>query len=347
MPSTYTTNGGIEKIATGEQSGSWGDTTNLNFDILDRITNGVGSIALSGTSSNLQTADGSLSDGQFKAIVLTGSPSGTHTITVLPNDAQKIYYVVNSSGQSVIFDQGSGDNVTIANGQTKVIYCDGGGASAAVVDLSVTNANNLSDLGDNSVARTNLGVAIGVDVQAFDAQLNAIAGLSQVATETIVSNGSTYISTGAATTALQMPAGTTAQRPSPAEGMIRYNSDEAEFEGYADGAWGRIAGGAAGGAQTITTTSTAQSTLATYSATDYVALEVLLAANDGTDRTITKMLIAHDGSTAVATQYGEVNTGAQLATYDVDVSGGNVRVLVTAASATSTDHTAIATAVDA
>ena len=126
MPSTYTTNGGIEKIATGEQSGSWGDTTNLNFDIIDRITNGVGSIALSGTSSNLQTADGALSDGQYKALILTGSPSGTHTITVLPNDAQKIYFVNNTTSQSVIFDQGSGSNVTIPAGKSDIIYCDGG-----------------------------------------------------------------------------------------------------------------------------------------------------------------------------------------------------------------------------
>ena len=35
MPSTYTTNLGIEKIATGEQSGTWGTTTNTNFDLID------------------------------------------------------------------------------------------------------------------------------------------------------------------------------------------------------------------------------------------------------------------------------------------------------------------------
>ena len=166
MPSTYTTNGGIEKIATGEQSGSWGTTTNLNFDIIDRITNGVGTITLSGTSSNLQTTDGTLSDGQYKALVLGGSPSGTHTITVLPNDAQKIYFVQNGTSESVIFSQGSGSNVTIPANTSDIIYCDGGGASAAVssliddVDLTgyMQSANNLSDLADAATALTNLGV---------------------------------------------------------------------------------------------------------------------------------------------------------------------------------------------
>ena len=185
MPSTYTTNGGIEKIATGEQSGSWGDTTNLNFDIIDRITNGVGSIALSGTSSNLQTSDGSLSDGQYKALVLGGSPSGTHTITVLPNDAQKIYFVRNTTAQSVIFDQGSGSNVTIPAGKSDIIYCDGGGAVGAVVSLIdevdltgyMLGANNLSDITNATAAISNLGIT------STAAELNILDGVTATAAE--------------------------------------------------------------------------------------------------------------------------------------------------------------------
>ena len=81
MPSTYTSNGGIEKIGLGEKAGAWGTTTNNNFDIIDRLTNGVGAITLSGTTHTLTTSDGSLSDGMFKVLVLGGSPSGTNTIT--------------------------------------------------------------------------------------------------------------------------------------------------------------------------------------------------------------------------------------------------------------------------
>ena len=55
MVSTYTTNGGIEKIGSGEQSGTWGDTTNTNFDIIDKLTNGVIDITLSGTTHTLTT----------------------------------------------------------------------------------------------------------------------------------------------------------------------------------------------------------------------------------------------------------------------------------------------------
>ena len=185
MPSTYTTNGGIEKVATGEQSGTWGDTTNLNFDIIDRITNGVGTLTLSGTSSNLQTADGSLSAGQYKALILSGSPSGTHTITVLPNDAQKIYFVNNTTSQSVIFDQGSGSNVTVPANTSDIIYCDGGGAAGAVVslidDVDLTgymqSANNLSDVSNAATALVNLGVT------STAAELNKLDGATVTTAE--------------------------------------------------------------------------------------------------------------------------------------------------------------------
>jgi len=136
MGSTYTDNGGIEKIGLGEQAGAWGTTTNNNFDIIDRLINGVGSISLTGTTHTLTTSDGSLSNGMFKVLVLGGSPSGTNTITIEPNNADKLYFVKNGSGQSVTFTQGSGADVTILNGNGAIIFADGAGSGAAVTDLT-------------------------------------------------------------------------------------------------------------------------------------------------------------------------------------------------------------------
>ena len=136
MGSTYTDNGGIEKIGLGEQAGAWGTTTNNNFDIIDRLINGVGTINLTGTTHTLTTSDGSLSDGMFKVLVVAGSPSGTNTITIEPNNADKLYFVKNASGQSIIFTQGSGADVTIANGFGAIIFADGAGSGAAVTDLT-------------------------------------------------------------------------------------------------------------------------------------------------------------------------------------------------------------------
>jgi len=138
MGSTYTDNGGIEKIGLGEQAGAWGTTTNNNFDIIDRLINGVTSISLSGTTHTLTTSDGSLSEGMFKVLVLEGSPSGTNTITIEPNNADKLYFVKNASGQSVTFTQGSGSDVTVANGDGAIIFADGAGSGAAVTSLSAS-----------------------------------------------------------------------------------------------------------------------------------------------------------------------------------------------------------------
>jgi hypothetical protein len=134
MASTYT-NLGIEKPGTGEQSGTWGTTTNTNFDIIDRI-GAVGDITLSGTTHTLTATDGAASEAQFTLLNLGGSPSGTNTITVSPNDLKKFYIVYNNSGQTATFTQGSGANVSVSDGAAAIIFCDGAGAGAAITDVS-------------------------------------------------------------------------------------------------------------------------------------------------------------------------------------------------------------------
>jgi hypothetical protein len=144
VPSTFTTNTGIEKIADGEQSGLWGQTTNRNFDIIDRALNGSTAITLSGTTHTLTTSNGALSDGQFGVLSFGGSPSGPNTVTIAPNTAQKFYWVRNNTAQNVILSQGSGSTVTLIPGATKAIYTTGGGTGASVVDLTATFFGNVT-----------------------------------------------------------------------------------------------------------------------------------------------------------------------------------------------------------
>jgi hypothetical protein len=162
MASSYTTRTGIEKPATGEQSGTWGDTTNLNFDIIDTALNGVVTLSLSGTSSSLTTTDGTVSNGMNKLIVCGGSPSGTHTITIAPNDAEKIYFVTNDTNQSVVFSQGSGANVTVATGESRIIRADGAGGGAAVTDFTSTMAASTTFINNTASGdATALAIALG------------------------------------------------------------------------------------------------------------------------------------------------------------------------------------------
>jgi hypothetical protein len=146
MASSYTSNNGLEKIGTGEQAGTWGATTNTNFDIIDRAINGVGAITLSGTTHDLTTTDGTLSDGHFKVLVLGGSPSGTNTVTIGPNDQDKLYFIKNGTSQSVIIKQGSGDTVTIAASKTAIVFADGAGSGAAVTQIETGSDSFTEDL---------------------------------------------------------------------------------------------------------------------------------------------------------------------------------------------------------
>jgi hypothetical protein len=159
MASTYTTNNGIEKIGSGEQAGTWGTTTNANLDIIDKAINGVEAITLSSTSKNITTTDGSASsEGINKVFVFSGSPGGTCTVTLLPNDQEKVYLIKNGADQTVLISQGSGANASLSAGETAWVFSDGAGSGAAVTkqDISSTSAaftvgTNLTVTGDASV----------------------------------------------------------------------------------------------------------------------------------------------------------------------------------------------------
>ena len=137
MASTYTANTGIEKIASGEQAGTWGATTNANFDIIDDALNGVLSLAISGNTT-LTTSDGTLSNGHHKVILLTDSVSSAFNLTIAPNDQQKWYFINNNTDQicTALQGGGSGTTVAIGAGASAIIYADGAGTNANVGTVS-------------------------------------------------------------------------------------------------------------------------------------------------------------------------------------------------------------------
>jgi len=179
MPSTFTTNTGIEKPGNGEQSGSWGTTVNTNMDILDRTVNGVVSLTLTGTSSTITTANGATSNGQYRVLLLGGVLSATHTITVDPADAQKIYYVKNSTGQTVVFTQGSGAvTASVPNGGFGVVFADG---SDECVNLTDSSSISSLVLGGTPVTTT------GAELNVIDGNTSAIS-TTVTGTDSIVFN---------------------------------------------------------------------------------------------------------------------------------------------------------------
>ena len=204
MASTYTTGFGIEKIGSGEQDGAWGVTTNHNLDILDRIASykavAITTNADTATLTIREASPGSgtenLQDGMYRVIKFTGALDSACTITIAPNTAPAWFIIENAttdSGSSgpytVILTQGSGANVTVQNGKNAIIYCDGAGSGAAIV-------NALSDL---QIATLEVTGAAAIDGALTGA--STIQGTTITATTAFVPDASDGAALG--TTALE------------------------------------------------------------------------------------------------------------------------------------------------
>lgn len=93
---------------------------------------------------------------------------------------------------------------------------------------------------------------------------------------------------------------------------------------------------AAFGSANLTTTSTTQVALASFVAATYGSGEFLIQATQGVNRQITKLLVVHNGTIASATEFGTILTSTRFFNVEVDINSGNVRVLITPTSTTST-----------
>jgi hypothetical protein len=149
---TYVNNLRLKEIATGDESGTWGTSTNTNLELIGEAL-GYSTEASFGSDADATTtiADGSADSARALYFKVTSGVSltATRTLTIAPNTVSKVWIIENatSGSQSINISQGSGANVTVPNGGVKIIYTDGAGAGAAVVDaltdLSVADSLTL------------------------------------------------------------------------------------------------------------------------------------------------------------------------------------------------------------
>jgi|TARA_R110000822_G_scaffold49942_1_gene130951 hypothetical protein len=241
----------------------------------------------------------------------------------------------------------------------------------ATSTTSLAPANNLSDVSNVATSRTNLGLAIGTDVQAYDATIlnDADIGVNvQAYDATILNDADIGVSLQAydanltsfvAAVTLPTADGTTGQfLKTDGSGNVTFatiptintlndvgnvtitSAASGQYLQWNGTAWINAAVEAFN-VQTLTTTAVTQVAIASYAVATYGGVKVVITAHDSvaTERSITEIIITHDGTTAVATEYAQVNTATALATFDVDISGGNVRILATPASTNSTAFT--------
>jgi len=207
MVSTYTNNG-FEQPGDGDQTGTWGQTLNTNFELIDQAIDGQGSVTLpstgtTGSPNTIDVTDGTSSNGRNAFIEVNdgGDLGATAYLQLTPNSAKKFLMIRNSltASRDIIVFQGTyntSNDAVIPNGETMLLRFDGGGAGA-VVEVIAT----LQDFAALTAA----------DITA--------------------------------TTELRIPVGTTAERPSaPAQGDIRRNTTTSSWEGYDGSGWGNLGG---------------------------------------------------------------------------------------------------------
>ena len=139
-------------MATGENAGTWGTKTNANLSLIEQLTGGYISQAVtdSGTPTALTIADGALTGtAQQRVIELTGSISGSRIVT-FPLLTENFYFIKNSTSgaQTVQLKavSGSGATVTFATGNKgwKVIYLDGVATNTGLYEIEIDTVANSS-----------------------------------------------------------------------------------------------------------------------------------------------------------------------------------------------------------
>ena len=139
MPSTYSPLLRFEEIGPGEQAGLWGDTTNKNIgELVEQAIAGVTTVSLSGGAGDytLSVLNGALDESRGAVLKFIGSPSGPKNI-IIPTST-KLYVVRNDCGQTIsVKTAAQVTGVTILNGESTLVFCDGTNAVAGIATAGV------------------------------------------------------------------------------------------------------------------------------------------------------------------------------------------------------------------
>lgn len=206
---TYVNDLRLKEISTGDESGTWGTSTNTNLELIGEAL-GYATEQSFGSDADATTtvADG-VSDparAMYFKVTSAGNLTATRTLTIAPNTVSRVMFIENatSGSQSIAISQGSGANVTIATGKTAIVYLDGAGSGAAVVDAMAGVDPGVTDtlaevLTAGNTTTTNQKIqfrdsAIYINSSA-DGQLDIVADTEvQIAATTVDINGNVDIS---------------------------------------------------------------------------------------------------------------------------------------------------------
>jgi hypothetical protein len=165
MASTYTPLG-IEIMATGENSGTWGTKTNTNLEIFEQITGGYLEVSIASTPTTLTQSDGATGSAvATRVLQFTGTISGA-TVVTMPVLTENFYLIKNAStgAYTVELKAASGSGATVTWSATdkdwKLVYFDGVTTNTGVYDLGLTTSANIQTLTNKTLTAPKIGTSI-------------------------------------------------------------------------------------------------------------------------------------------------------------------------------------------
>jgi len=162
---TYLNDLRLKEIATGDESGTWGTSTNTNLSLIaDAFSLGTKQMAADADATFTMpdaTADGTRS--LYLKITSAVSLSATRTVTLAPNTVSKVWIIENATtgSQIITIKQGSGATVNVPNGSKLMVVTDGAGAGAAVINANPTTTSGTVTSVDVSGGTTGLTTSGG------------------------------------------------------------------------------------------------------------------------------------------------------------------------------------------
>jgi hypothetical protein len=261
----------IELIGTGDQSGTWGVTTNTNLGTaIEEAITGSADVAFSSADVTLTLTNTNASQtARNLRLNLTGTSGGARNLTV-PN-IEKFYIVANGLADDVTVKNTTGTTYTVPAGTIGQVFSTGTGIKAGSSFFEGELLSSAAFILGGAIENTPIGSVTKSTGGFTDLTTTGNTTLGNASGDTITANAGTlnipnnlvFNGTGSVT----LPNGTTGQQPSPPTvGMIRYNSTTDSFEGYTTTfGWGAIGGGNATSTgfwqniQTITTNESIQS----------------------------------------------------------------------------------------
>jgi len=223
--STYSPSLRIELITTGDQAGTWGNTTNTNLGTLvESAIAGYVSVSITSANQALTALNGAADQSRNMTIALTTTTSANFAVYAPP--AEKTYVIYNASAYvATIYNStvignttAAGAGVAIPAGKTMTVWTEGtnfyfqnthiigtlvgnvtGNADTATTATTATNATNINISATTSSDTTTSLVLVGA--QATGNQSPFIdSGLAYNANTNTLSTDNVAIGTGTLTT---------------------------------------------------------------------------------------------------------------------------------------------------